>query len=229
MSHSVVKKEILFNNNPENMDDLTTDDIKDITFQALLQLIPQVGGAAATTYYGKKQAIQFNRLKKFTDQLAEDINDIKDIIAPLGSHDIDGLFTLVENISNYVETEHSSVKTEYLKNFIRKLLINPVDNYNFDTRKVFVDILGNASELECTLLTLLYKNKSNKIKVGEIEILNVNPYAIVGAVNRLKSYGFIKTFQEGMSFGSTEYDNSFMEDISISDYGNEFVEFCLIR
>lgn len=228
MSRSTLKKELIFKKDSEDMDDLSLDDIKDITFQSLLQLIPHAGGAAATAYFGKKQAIQFNRLKRFVDQLAEDINKIKNSIAPLESHDIEGLWTLFENISNYVETEHSPVKIEYLKNFMKTLLIYPVDDCNYDTRKVFIDILGKSSELECTLLTLLYKNKSNRIKVGEIQILNVDPYAIVGAMTRLKSYGFIKTFQEGLSLRTTERENSFAEHVSISDYGNKFVEFCLI-
>jgi hypothetical protein len=50
-------------------------------------------------------------------------------------------------------------------------------------------------------------------------------YMMVGAVSRLKGYGFFKTEFQQFNFDGS--DNSFDEIVSITDFGQKFVKYCL--
>ena len=50
-------------------------------------------------------------------------------------------------------------------------------------------------------------------------------YMIVGAVSRLKGYGFLKTEFQQFNFDGS--DNSLDEIVSITDFGQKFVKYCL--
>ena len=79
--------------------------------------------------------------------------------------------------------------------------------------------------LECEMLSVLY-NQSAPTPVGQIARPNTDQYAIVGAVNRLKSYGFLKAFQGSFAIGGG-VDNVLQERVQVSTFGKEFRDFCL--
>lgn len=210
------------------MDNLNGTDKLNIVIETSLQLIPYVGGALATAYFGTKQAKQFIRIERFYRELAQDLEQVKEHITSIDDQYVDGLIALIEKVNIIVENEHSAAKTEYLKKYMKCLLKNPVTNANYDAKKVYIDILGNMTELECELMAFLYKSKPSAIEVGAIQKSDVNQYAIVGTVSRLKTYGFLITSQVSFSIGSAKNDNMLKEQVSISDYGNGFVEFCIV-
>lgn len=108
------------------------------------------------------------------------------------------------------------------------LLKNPVTYSNYDVRKVYLDNLGNMTLLECEIITDLYQQRNNMIAVGSIRKQGIKQYAIIGAVSRIKSYGFLKTTQASFSIGATNDDNMLHENIAINDYGIEFIKYCLL-
>lgn len=204
-----------------------TDKVE-IAIQTGMQLIPYVGGSLATAYFGTKQAKQFKRIEDFYQKLAVELEQTKTLIAKMESQYVDGLVSLVEQVNNKVENEHLQKKAEYLRKYMINLLKNPVTHSNYDVRKVYLDNLGNMTLLECEIITDLYQQRNNMITVGSIRKQGVKQYAIVGAVSRIKSYGFLKTTQASFSIGATNDDNMLHENIAINDYGIEFVKYCLL-
>ena len=209
----------------ENIDKLNGKDKKNIIIESGLQLIPYVGGAIATAYFGTKQAKAFERLERFYKELSDEFFDIKEKIASVETQDEDALVALIEQVNDSIEHEHQESKINDYKKFMKNLLINPVNSSNYDKRKVFLDVLNNMSILECELIALLY-SADKLIQVKQISKPNVNQYAIVGAINKLKSYGFLKTTQGSFSVGGG--DNLLQENVMINDYGKEFVAFTIV-
>jgi len=115
-------------------------------------------------------------------------------------------------------------KRVFLKAYLKSTLIHPVKG-NYDQRRFFLDTLDSMSLLECELLGLLYK-KTEPVRVGALQKPGVDQYAIVGAVGRLKTYGFLVSGQPGINIGGGQ-DNILLEIVKVSDYGRSFCEFCL--
>ena len=199
---------------------------RDIVIDSGLQLIPGIGGALSTVYFGTKQAKAYKRIERFYSELCSEISEIKSQITSISNHDEDGLVSLIEQVNDKVEKEHQELKFQCYKKYMKNILINPVDAFNYDKRKVFLDIIEDMSLLECEILALLYKNKGNRAQVRFISKPGVNQYAIVGSISKLKSYGFLRTTQGSFSIGGNE-DNLLEEFVGINEYGIEFVEFTL--
>ena len=81
------------------------------------------------------------------------------------------------------------------------------------------------SLLECEVLGNLY-NQTNQVRVGDIQKSGVDQYAIVGAIGRLKSFGFLVSGQASFSIGGG-VDNMLNETVKVSNFGRRFCEFCL--
>lgn len=63
-------------------------------------------------------------------------------------------------------------------------------------------------------------------KIGNIKKQGVNQYAIVGAISRLRYYGFIIVNTTSISIGAP-IDNMLSDSVRISDFGRSFCEFCM--
>lgn len=196
----------------------------EIAIEAGLQLIPYVGSSLATLYFSTKQEKRFKRIESFYAELAEEVRDLQERLAPVESHDQEKLASLIEDLNDRVEREHLELKRRYFKNFMRNTLLTPTNN-NYDERKYFLDALSALSLLECEMLAFL-KQKAGMVEVRTIQKPGTPQYAIVGAIGRLSTYGFVRTVQLSMTIGGGA-DNALAQGVELSDYGVRFVRFCL--
>jgi len=98
--------------------------------EAGLQLIPHVGGALATLYFGRKQQREFNRIAEFYKELS---GELKEKVS-LENQDEGILASLIEKINDKVEKEVLEEKQKYFKNYFKNILIYPVkDDYDEKT------------------------------------------------------------------------------------------------
>jgi len=204
---------------------LSSIEKRDLVIQAGMQAIPYIGGTLATLYFGKKQELRFKRLETFYKEVAEEISDLEDKLAPSEAYDKEALTAIIEELNEKIEREQVQEKREYFKSYLKNTLINPIKQGNYDERRFFLDALGSMSLLECELLGSFNKN-TEPTRVGQIRKSGVDQYAIVGAVARVKTYGFLISGQPGISIGGSQ-DNSLLETVKISDFGKRFCEFCL--
>lgn len=207
-------------------DKLTIGDEINIAVQSGLQLIPYVGGAISTAYFGRKQEKAFKRVERLYSELASELSTIKTQIVPIESQDEDGLISLIEQVNDKVENEHQEIKFQSYKKFMKNILTDPVNSSNYDKRKTFLDIIEHISIIELEILVFLYKNFGVTTQVKNISKPGVNQYAIVGAINKLKSYGFLRTAQGSFSIGGNN-DNLLEEIVSVNEYAKEFIEFSI--
>ena len=98
---------------------------------------------------------------------------------------------------------------------MKNILTDPVNSSNYDKRKTFLDIIEHISIIELEILVFLYKNFGVTTQVKNISKPGVNQYAIVGAINKLKSYGFLRTAQGSFSIGGNN-DNLLEEIVSVN-------------
>ncbi|NMH72768.1 hypothetical protein HF078_06765 [Bacillus sp. RO2] len=206
-------------------DKLYGKDKFEIAVQSGMQLIPYVGGAMATAYFGSKQEKRFKRIESFYQEIYAEFEGFKEGFKDFQEHNTDAIIAIMEEFNEALEREHTSQKREYFKKYLKNTLINPVTN-NFDERKFFLETLGGMSLLECEVLIFLNHNYGSNIRVGAIEKPGINQYAIVGAIGKLKSHGFVQTGQGSMTIGSG-LDNMLNEIVSISSFGQVFCKFCL--
>lgn len=206
------------------MDDkLTWKDKLNITVEAGLQIVPYVGGALATLYYGTKQEKRFKRLESFYQEFAALIEQLQSQLPSVDSHDQDKLISLIEEFNEKVERESTDQKREYLKKYLYSTLSSPTHE-NFDERRFFLDTLSSMTLLECELL-LFIKQQNKPVVVGHIDKPGVDQYAIVGAIGRLRMYGFLKYQSDNIMFNGT--DSALLDSFIISDFGINFINYCL--
>lgn len=219
-----------FKDKVDIVEEVAIDTGLDCAIESGLQLIPLVGGALSTAYFSTKQAKQFKRIERFYQQLSNKLIEVEDKIISMEEQYEDGIISLIEQINEKVENEHQETKTKSYLNYMKNLLTNKVTLDNYDNNKIFLDILDKMTILEIDLLVFLYennylKNNSKFVIVGKISRDNLDQFAIVGAVSRLKSYGVITAIQHSMTIGGE--DNSLKQGISITDYGLKFIEFII--
>ncbi|CEQ04076.1 Uncharacterised protein [[Clostridium] sordellii] len=206
---------------------LSLSEKRDIAIESGIQLIPGIGGALSSAYFGAKQAKQFKRLESFYQELSLEMKELKEKIIPMDEQYEDGLISLIEQINEGVEKEHQRKKIEFYKGYMKKLLTKPLTKSIYDKSKMFLDILESMTVLEIELLTHLYKfylENSTSIEIRNISRQDLDQYAIVGIISKLKSYGFIRTVEQRLTFGGGQ-DNLLNDSIVLSNYGIEFIEF----
>lgn len=206
-------------------DKLTNSDKRDLVLQAGMQLVPYVGGPMASLYFGTKQEKRFKRLESFYQELAQEVERMRDSVQTMEKQDPIALEAIMESLHEKVEVEPTHEKRQFFKNYFKNTLKSPITN-NYDERKYFLDSLGDMSLLECEILAFI-KTQPQQTQVGAINKPGVDQYAIVGAIGRLKSRGFLVAAQGSFSIGGGA-DNSLQELVTISPHGQRFCSFCLI-
>lgn len=207
------------------MDKLTIKEKMEITIQTGLQLIPTIGSALSTAYFGTKQEKRFKRIESFYQELSEEIKNTIQSLPPINIHNQDDIIKLIEELNDKVEREHSEIKRSYFKKYFFHTLSNQVTD-NFDEKLFFLHTLSGMTLLECDILILLHQNKK-AILVKEINGQNLDIYAIVGAVGRLKTFGFLITKNTSFINNGTR-DLTLDESIELSNFGVKFVNYCLL-
>ncbi|APW65865.1 hypothetical protein LPB137_08350 [Poseidonibacter parvus] len=204
--------------------ELTNKEKRDLILEAGMNLIPYVGGSMASLYFGSKEEKRFKRLESFYQELAQEIKSMKDSLGSIEEQNPIAFEAIMESLHEKVEIEPTEEKRQFFKNYFKNTLKEPILS-DFDERKYFLETLHDMSLLECEILAFI-KNQSQQIQVGNINKPNIEQYAIVGAIGRLKSRGFLTAMQGSFSIGGGE-DNSLQEIISISPFGSKFCTFCL--
>ncbi|ALK90263.1 hypothetical protein [Limnohabitans sp. 63ED37-2] len=203
---------------------LTSSDKRDLIIQAGMQLVPYVGGSLTSLYFGAKQEKRFKRLESFYQEIASEIEKMKGSISSVDKQDPIALEAIIESLHEKIEVEPTLEKREFFKNYFKNTLKFPVAG-NFDERKYFLDALYEMTLLECELLAFI-DSQPNSIQVGNIQKPGTNKYAVVGAIGRLKSRGFLTATQGSFAVGGGA-DNSLQEIVSVSSFGKSFITFCL--
>jgi len=197
----------------------------DIVAQTAISLIPYVGSPIAAAYASVKNEKRFKRVETFYQELYSDVEAMKDKIKPFEEHDEEALVAIIEKLNDKVEQEHVQDKRDYFKKFFTNTLLDPMQKMNYDERTFFLETLSTMSILECEVLKLV-SGQNDFTQVGSINKPGTQQYAIVGAINRLKSYGFLMTGQGSMTIGGGS-DNSLTELVKVSDFGKSFISFSL--
>lgn len=187
-----------------------------------LQLIPCVGSLVTTSYFGYKQEKAINRLTRFYQELREELEAIKQRIVPFETQEVDGLVALIDMVNDRVENEHQDKKMQAYKAYMKDLFLHPVNGSNYDKRTAFLEALGDLRILEIDLITYFNNSIGQAIQVSKIKFDGIDQYAIVGAITRLRSLGFIRP--DNMNIVISRGDNIFNESYAITDYGIEFVK-----
>ena len=205
---------------------LSSSEKRDLVIQAAMQAIPYVGASLSAIYFGAKQERRFKRIENFYTELAVEINEIRDQIVSVHRQNKEALAAILEELNEKVEAVplEEKEKRQFFKNYFKNTLRKPITN-DFDKRKYFLQTLADMSLLECELLASI-NSQPGAVLVGNIKKPGTNQYAIVGAIGRLKVYGFLKSFQENFTV-SAEDDNALQERVQPSGFGKEFVDFCL--
>jgi hypothetical protein len=204
--------------------DLSNSDKRDLVIQAGMQLIPYIGEPLSTLYFGAKQEKRFKRLESFYQEVAAEIEKMKDTISSMNKQNPVELEAIIESLHEKIESEPTLKKRQFFKNYFKNTLKYPVAG-NFDERKYFLDTLAEMSLLECDLLALI-NSQTKALQVGRLQKLGTDKYAIVGAIGRLKSRGFVTATQGSFAVGGGA-DNSLQEIISVSSFGKAFIAFSL--
>lgn len=201
--------------------ELTFKEKRDLAIQSGMQLLPYVGGALSSLYFGAKQERRIKRIESFYQEISSEISALKDKIKPVENNNSEELEFLLELLHEKIEVEATQQKRLCYKNYFKNSLIVPLEN-QFDTRRYFLDSLSSMSLLELELLAFIKNEKSTT--VGCVEKKGTDQYAIIGAIERLRSRGFLKSSQQGLS---TSGDNFQRCSVSLSDTGKEFHDFCI--
>lgn len=171
---------------------------------------------------GPNKKNDLKRLETFYKEVAQEVLALKGKITPIDKKDKEALAAIIEELNENVEREHVEEKRFFLKCYFKNTLIHPIKN-KYDERRFFLNTLGTITLLECELLIDIYKQKQ-LVKVESLQQLGANKYAIVGAITRLKSYGFLKP---DSNWTWDSIGDPIKEAIELSDFGRQFCEFCL--
>jgi hypothetical protein len=202
------------------------EQIRDVIIESGLQLIPYVGGSIATAYFGTKQEKRIARLESFYQEVAEQIENMQAQLAAIREHDEEYLVVIIEELNEHVEREQTAQKRTILKNYFINMLKQPITADNFDEHRYFLGTIKAMSLLECDLIGWLY-NQNRGHKISKISITGIDPYAIAGAVQRLRQYGFIISVTTQITVGA-QVDNLLGDEVRLSDFGRKFYRYCIL-
>lgn len=192
----------------------------EIAVNAGLQLIPGVGSSLAALYFGTKQEKRIERIEKMLKEIAEDLKNTP--LPNINQHNEEELMSLIDEVTDHIESEHLENKRRLYKRYFEKILITPT-NGNYDERKLYLDILKQVTPLQVELLVFIFDNP-NVLDVN-ISRLGTDKAIIKGAIQQLKNHGLIETRLESIII--SEIASSMPEHIVVSEFGKKFKEFCL--
>lgn len=212
----------------KQMEQLSNKERDKNAIEAGLQLIPVVGGAFATLYFGRKQEIRIKRLEQFYSQVSDELRKIQDKFPPIEMYDEESLLSILERLNDRIEKESINEKISYLKAYLRNTLLQPVTKENFDRRITFLNIISELTVLECSILLKMNFLKADEaISAFDISKENKeNAYYIGSAIHRLRNFGFIRKDNTGF-INRDKMDSALLDRFKISDFGEDFIQFCM--
>lgn len=218
---------------PENDQELSLDskEKKELAKQALLELIPYVGGSLSTAYYGYKQEIRFKRLEKFYKNVSDKLANRGVKLTPINDHDKNALMAIIEELNETVENEIIEEKREFLHNYFQNLLTTPTKESNYEERRSFLNALADMTFGECILLSDVKIEGRTMIKdLGLAKDHDI--FVLYASVNKLESFGYLKSNQSNYVFNDSKEgekleDERSLKIIEVSPLGEKFIEFCI--
>lgn len=211
---------------------LTAKETAMLGVQSAIQAIPYVGSSIATLYFGYKQEIRFKRLEAFYENIAKEIEDLKEEIKQIDEQDKDYFLSLFEELNEKIEQEISEKKIIFLKNFFKNTLIYPVSSKNHDERFYFLNLIKGMTILEFEILFFI--NRINVDRAKHTKTLNffekksgIDKSVTIGAITRLISYGFItQNFSSDDRFQRYEDGSQRLQDtLNMTDFGKKYIRF----
>lgn len=200
-----------------------------LAIQTGLQLIPYIGAAASTAYFGFQQEKRIKRIETFYIEIAAEIHSISDKIAKFEDHNENELMTILEDFNEKIEKQYIEKKVDYFKQYFKNTLISPV-NGNFDKRIFFLDVLYRMTTLEADLLIFFCSDIHNKfLSAKDIPLGSTGIFEKKGALERLINYGFLDSYTIVPTTTGNIVINNEAQKYKISEFGIEFFHFCLNR
>lgn len=127
---------------------------------------------------------------------------------------------MIERLNEQVERESSEKKRIYLKNFFISLLQNSTTKQNYDKRQILLDTLSSITILEFQVLL----SKSKEYPDYEIDYSDTNSAYSIAALSRLEMLGLLQSsYLAETRIGSSPVSKM----ISVSRFGDDFLNFCL--
>lgn len=206
---------------------------KELIIEAGLNLIPYAGGALASVYTHNKDSKRFERIEEFYQNVQQQMQHMEQELIDrinIENHNPDLLANLIEKQNDVIETEYISTKKHFLQSFFINNLIMETSEMTYDKKVMYLDALESLNYSELEILSLLFKmNKPQPVSSIEFkDEPSKDRYTIVGHVNRIRNYGFIEMFTGDQFTIGGQQDNIHESVIIISDFGKEFVSFCLL-
>lgn len=201
--------------------------------EAGINAIPYVGGSLASIYSNNRNNKRFERIEEFytnTKKQMESMEQgLKDRINN-ANHDPELLALLIEKQNNVIETEYINEKKQYLQSFFINNLIMDTTVNTYDKKIMYLDALKNLNYSELEIISLLFQmNKPQPVHAIEFKGRpDKDRYTIVGHINRIRNYGFLEMYTGDIYTIGGQQDNIHENIILISDFGKEFVSFCLL-
>ena len=210
------------------MEQLSNKERNENAIEVGLQLIPGVGGALATLYFGRKQEIRFKRLENFYSQLSDELRQVQDKFSSVETHHEESLLSILEKLNEKIEMEGIQYKINCLKKFFRKNLVSPVTEDNFDRRSVFLNIISDLTVFECkVLLKINSLNENESISAFDIsKATDEDKYYAGSAIHRLRNFGLIGKDSKGIIYRGN-LDSALLDRFKVSDFGKDFIRFCM--
>ena len=198
-------------------EDLTIKEQLSIVVEAGLNAIPVAGGSLATLYFGQKQEKRFQRLENFYKDINEELANATPV--DINDLDKDSLASIIEEINEAVESNFTESRLEFLKNCFKNSL-SKQGSTEHEKKRYFISTLIKISDIELELLANLFKADVGSGYTYTSDDESINP-----ALEKLKSLGFLNskmngTLKPGVNWGEITL-------FTISDFGREFVEYCI--
>ena len=196
-----------------------------IVLKSAINALPYVGGSLSTLIFDWTNEKRIKRLESFYYEITSFIKENNIVLPDIGVHDKDSLVALIEELHTKIEHEHRVFERNCLMKFYLNSLSTSTNNQNFDERTFFLDSLSSMTVLECEILSSLMK-VNRLVPVTEISKPGTSIYAIVGAIGRLKAYGYLTSVTTTIVFDG-QSESAFNESVKTTPFGKSFIEFCL--
>lgn len=200
---------------------------RDLTIQSGLQLIPGIGSALSSAYFGYKQEIRFKRIEEFYKDLAKRVEELGDRIELIivDENNKETIISMIEQMNDEIEKISQQSKKQFFINyFINYMDKNKRDIHHF--RGLYFQILKELNYSHLMKLKDLYnEGPSNGISLT-FDNFRASAYSLM-------NYGLIK--QEGVKppqrTGDSYFPNPYRIyegiEFRISNLGRRFHDFCL--
>ncbi len=199
---------------------------KDIIIETGLNLIPYIGGALASSYYGPILEKRLKRLESFYRDVSKQIKGENIVLNFINENKKEELLTLIEDLNDRVETETQEEKIKLFKLYLISSLEQKIET-NFDEQKTFLAVLDSMSIIECEILSTIL-NSTEERQINDYIQKYSEPYSAYGAINRLISYGFLETKRVNYAMNGA-FDENLLSAISLSNYGKKFVTYIKMK